>query len=287
MGNKTCYIINFYLGDRRKATFEYEQNKLYYLIKQINNLQTYSHSLNKIIFSFNMREEDYEYVSLIFDLVPKYIQGIKVEIYFRKNYGLSYGAWSDAFIKNEDQFDYFIFNEDDYFFVQDNWDTYLVNKFNLYEDCGYLCMVTKESHHLNSFRKHAGHSSGISSNAVLKQVKNKFGILPHSKNSDYSSNEVQGQINQSFCMLELGYNIYDVRDDYRIPFAWTDPNNKLDIIRFYWWNNNSLIIPDILLNKNQSNNWWQPEGEHSKIFTPSTIVEALNHYQNKINYGGY
>ena len=59
------------------------------------------HSLSTIVFNFNIRVEDYYLVSEIFKIVPKFIQGSKVEINFRENYGMSYGAWSDIFLKNK------------------------------------------------------------------------------------------------------------------------------------------------------------------------------------------
>jgi len=282
---KTCYVINFYFGDRRKTVDSYIKDKLYFLKQQINFLEKYSHNLDKIIFSCNIEPEHYKYISEIFKLTPKYIQKTEVEINLRENYGLSYAAWSEAFDRNEDKFDYFIFNEDDYFFTQNNWDTYLINKFNQYDDCGYLCMVLREPHYHDKFKKHAGHSTGISSNKVLKKVKNKFGNLPHSTNKDYSSNEIEGQIMQTFCLIELGYNIYDIRDDFRVPFAWTEPDNN-DIWRFFWWNEKDLIIPAVLV-ENKPYNWFESwDGEFLKNYIPTTKEEALKCYKDKKTYYG-
>jgi hypothetical protein len=233
-----------------------------------------------------MREQDYSYVSQIFKITPKTIQNAEVEISFRKNYGMSYGAWSDAFDRNEDKYDYFIFNEDDYAFVENDWDSYLVNKFNSYEDCGYLCMVIREPHYWNDYKKHAGHSTGISSNKVLKDVKNKHGYLPHSKEGDYSSNEQFGQVMQTFVMLELGYNIYDVRDDYRVSFAWTEPDSECDIYRFHWWNEKDLLNP-MLLVENYNYSWYMMwDGENTQEHKITTIEKALDCYNNKKTYYG-
>ena len=50
--NTSCYIINFYLGDRRKTIEEYNINdRLCFLKEQIETLYQYKHSLNKIIFN--------------------------------------------------------------------------------------------------------------------------------------------------------------------------------------------------------------------------------------------
>ena len=85
MKNTSCYIINFYLGDRRKtiSKFDSGEDRLWFLKTQIKLLERYSHSLNKIVFNFNIREEDYKYVEGIFRITPKYIQGAEVAIRFR------------------------------------------------------------------------------------------------------------------------------------------------------------------------------------------------------------
>lgn len=273
MENKTCYVVNFYLGERRFTIEEQKTDRLLYLKMQILNLLSYKHSLSTIIFNFNFREEDLEYIPKIFDLVPKKIQNADVEVHFRKNYGMSYGAWSDTFDRKEDKYDYFIFNEDDYCFVDNGWDHYLINKFNSFGDCGYLCMKVSEPRRVNNYRKHAGHSTGISSNKVLKDVKEKFGLLPHSQGQDYLSNECDGQIDQTFCMLELGYNIYDIRDDYRVAF-----NSVGEINRFHWWNKKDLLNPAILI-RNYAHKWNESHGgEYSKDYKVTTIKEALKMY---------
>ena len=88
MENKTCYVVNFYLGERRFTIEEQKTDRLLYLKMQILNLLSYKHSLSTIIFNFNFREEDLEYIPEIFNLVPKKIQNANVEIHFRKNYGI-------------------------------------------------------------------------------------------------------------------------------------------------------------------------------------------------------
>jgi hypothetical protein len=282
----TCYVINFYFGERRKTIERYNKiDRLYFLRKQLEFLEKYSHNLNKIIFTCNIEKEHYKYVSEIFKITPKYIQCAEVELHFRENYGLSYAAWSDAFDRNEDKYDYFIFNEDDYFFVQNNWDGYLIDKFNQYEDCGFVCPVIREPHHWNDYKKHAGHGTNISSNKVLKEIKNKYGSLPHGDKKDYYTNEILGQIEQTFSCFELGYNIYDIRDDYRVSFAWTEDDGK-DIWRFFWWNDKDLIIP-ALLTEQVSYQWFESfDGEFLKEYIPTTNKEALKCYYDKKTYYG-
>ena len=132
MDNKVCFVTSFWLGERRMESPIYKEDRLYFLKKQIELLQTKKHNLSKIIFNFNIIPEHYSYISKIISLTPKQIQGTEVEINIRENIGISYGAWSDCFSKYKSDYDYYVFNEDDYFFVQDNWDAYLVDKHNSY-----------------------------------------------------------------------------------------------------------------------------------------------------------
>ena len=282
MNNKTCYIINFYLGERRKVPNSFKEDPLKFLKTQIFYLEKYSHSLNKIIFNFNMREQDYPFVSQIFNLTPKYIQGTEVEINFRKNQGISYGAWSELYGKYKDFYDYFIFNEDDYFFTQNNWDKYLVEKYNSYPDCGYLCPFTREPHVWNSFKKHAGHSTGIASQENLKKIWDKYGQLPNNTQTDYISGQYT-QVDFGFAFIEVGLNIYDIRDDYAVPFSWTEDDGR-DIWRFWDWNPTNLIIPALLTDGSPYvwfNSW---DGEFLKEYNPTTHDEAIGCYNNKTKY---
>jgi hypothetical protein len=232
--NRTCYIINFWLGNRRYECHNYKDDRLYYLKEQIKNLTKFDHNLSKIVFNFNFTEEDYQFVTDIFKIIPNKIQNSDVEVNFRKNYGMSYGAFSDVYSKNIDKYDYFIFNEDDYSFIVDNWDKYLINKFNTLDNCGYLCMIK-----FDTPKPHGAHSTGISSNEILKKVYDVYGELPHSKDSDYGQNEIYGQINQTNCIFELGYNIFDVKDEYKVRFI----NHIGKEIIFHSENKNELIIP--------------------------------------------
>jgi hypothetical protein len=239
---KTCLVIAFWLGDRRKPINEYKNtDRLTFVKKQVEMLNLYKNSLNKIIFNFNLEEDHRKYIDEINKIVPKKIQNADVEIVFRENYGMSYGAWSDAFAKNKNEFDYWFFDEDDYFFMQHDWDQYFINKFESLDNCGYLCCLVRENH----ARKHAGHSVGISSKKVLLELFNKFGELPHSKMRDYGSNESEGQIDQTYSIVQMGYDIYDIRDDYKVDFVWALYTE--DVVSYFTWNKKEIVVPAVTL----------------------------------------
>lgn len=239
---KTCLVVACWLGERRKTIEAYTiGDRLTFVKKQIQLLTEYRNSLDKIIFNFNLEEEHFNYIDEINKIVPNKIQNAEIEIIFRENYGMSYGAWSDAFAKSRNDFDYWFFTEDDYFFVQHDWDRYMVNKFEALPNCGYLCCVVREG----GVKKHAGHSVGISSSKVLNELFDKFNELPHSKGSDYSSNEYEGQVNQSHSIVQMGYDIYDIRDDYKVRFVWAATQE--DTVTYFEWNEEELVVPAVVL----------------------------------------
>lgn len=236
MERKICYFINFYLGKRRQDIDTYIFDNFCYLNSQIETLTRYKHSLSKIVFNFNVEPDHYENLSHAINLVPKTIQSTPIEINIRKNYGLSFGGFSDIFKKYMDTYDYYIFNEDDTVIVQDNFDEYLVTKFETLPNCGYLAGIVCEE---NVYLKHAGMSTGISSFEVLKKVFDVFGEIPHAKNNIYIDNEEYGQIEQTSSIVKLGYNIFDVREDYMVQFK----TSQNIVYRYFIWNNEELFLP--------------------------------------------
>lgn len=242
--NNTCYIINFYLGERRKIHKIYNEDRLILLKKQIHFLEKLQHNLTKIVFSFNLREEDIETLSSYINLIPKKIQNSDVEIVLRENNGMSYGAWSEYTVKNIEKYDYFIYNEDDYFFIEDNFDDYLVDTFNSYKNCGFLCAISREPAGWNGFRKHAGYAGGITSKECIKKVFNYFKEFSNIEGNEYKMGESL-QIDFTHCFIKEGMNIYDVREKYRIPFS-TTLENEPDVIYFFNYNKKDLLIPLVI-----------------------------------------
>jgi len=285
MDSKTCFITNFWIGKRRFEYSKYKEDNLYFLKQQITCLQTYNHNLTKIIFNFNITPDQYKYISKIFAITPKQIQGAEVEVNIRENIGISYGAWSDLFNKYRSEYDYYIFNEDDYFFVKDNWDTYLVNKHNSYDDCGYLCMFTQEPNEWNKFKKHAGSSVGIASTESLTKVWEEFGRLPSisEKQDDAYDGWADVQLDFGFVFLRIGLNIYDVRDDYSVMFQKQAPND-LDIHcwKYFPWNSEYLNVSPFYF---QNHNYWTSfDLEFTQKYKPTSVKEAFYCYENQIPY---
>ena len=299
MENKTCYISVFYLGHRRIYQKPFDEkygyklsskDKFEHLHKQIAYLTKVEHNLNKIFFVFNLDLDHYSYIKDINNIVPKQIKNTPVEIIFRENKGFSYGAWNDVFGENKNNFDYFIFNEDDYVFVKDNFDKYLIEKFNSYPDTGYICPFIKESIGGHNFKKHTAHSSGISSKEVLNKIWDKHGELVNYTDSPnfYPDGEII-QCNWGHSFIKNGFNIYDIRDDFRLAFAMTElylPH----LWKLWWWNEEDLILPVNALFLNDVNPrtnypWWSAwDIQYQQNFKNTTLKQAQELEQSQQSY---
>lgn len=252
--NRICYVINFYFGNRRKVIDLFNENKLCFLQSQIETLNNYRHNISKIIFNFNVDLETLGILNDALKIIPKKIQNSDVEINIRENLGFSYAAFSENFLKNRNDFDYFVFNEDDYFLVQDNWDEYLVDKYSSLKSCGYLCPIVREPHKWNNYKRFAGHCFGISSTENLNKIVDRYGKLLNVLNNDYIDQE-KVQIDFTNVFEEFGLKLYDIREEYRVAFAMTEKNDS-DIHRHFWWNDKDLIVPAIFY-YNLPHSWWE------------------------------
>lgn len=267
MNPKVCYVLNFYLGKRRVEIEEQVEDRFLFYKHQILTLSQYKHNLSKIFFNFNLGEEDIPYINEILALTPKQIQNTPVEVTFRKNKGFSYGAWSDIFVKHQDEFDYYVFNEDDCFVVQDNWDKYLVEKFNTYENCGYFCGVVYEGG--DDYPAHAAHAFGISSFEILNQIYQKYGRLL-GEMDEYTQKHVGGEVHENgqvahtLVFKELGYDLYDIREDYKVYHSMgTTSENSFMQIYFAW--NNKCLFHTAKVYFNKPFTWYEPWDEQFKL----------------------
>lgn len=274
---KVCYISNFYLGERRVESLNQKQDRLLFLKHQIITLSQYKHNLSKIIFNFNLREEDIHYINEIINLTPNQIQLTPVELIFRKNKGMSYGAWSDIFKKYQSEFDYYIFNEDDYFVHDHNFDQYLVDTFNQYENCGYLCAVSYEG---DKFPKHAANCFGISSFEALNKVYQKYGRLL-GEMDEYTQKHIGGEVHENgqvahtLVFTEFGYDIYDIREKYRVLHSMGSNENNHFFELYFPWNEPHLIVPSKV-------QFWEKITYYTKNESQFQLPGVNNKYEKKV-----
>lgn len=252
---RTCYVVNMYFGPRRRTIEEYQDDRLCFLKKQLETLTKYKHNLDRIVFSINFEHDHLEWVNEAISMIPKKLQNTDVEVFLRKNIGLSYGAFSDNFARLRNEYDYFIFNEDDYFLVEDSWDEYLIRKYNSLPDSGYLCAMMRDEDTWNNNKIHAGHCFGIASTGSLEKVWSTYGCLPHTLDTNNYAVQEFTQHEFGYSFIKVGLRVYDIREEYRVAFARTEDNTD-DIWRWFWWNQKDLIVPAIIaFGKNYS--WYE------------------------------
>ena len=68
---KTIYVCCVYFGDRRSPIKEYEIDRLCLIKEQIKSLDEFKHSLDRIVFIFNLDEQHTEYFKEAIKIIPK------------------------------------------------------------------------------------------------------------------------------------------------------------------------------------------------------------------------
>ena len=171
------YVCACWFGKRYAQHLAYIRNPYIYIKRQVESLRFLNHNLHTIIFVINKDGDGlYEKAK---DFIPNEIKGSKVEILYRDNIGLSYGAYNFVYEKYREKFEYYIFIEDDYIFVQHNFDRHMTRMFQDISNCGYLCGRTGEVIGGGRTSFHGSISSGIASSRVLENVYQREGMLPY------------------------------------------------------------------------------------------------------------
>jgi hypothetical protein len=105
--------------------------------------------------------------------------------YTRPNIGWSFGAYSDAFSKFKDDYDFWVFTEDDILVGGEDYMKRLVDRWEEVETAkvpiGFLALVGVIRHH---YGIHCGGGVGFSSTRVLDKVFERKGCLPHFRSKD-------------------------------------------------------------------------------------------------------
>tara|TARA_Y100000034_G_scaffold104648_1_gene131370 strand:- start:24932 stop:25870 length:939 start_codon:yes stop_codon:yes gene_type:complete len=167
---KINYVIAAFAGDRRVCDESYDKDRSHYLKIHLAQLSKLKHNLDQITIVVAKIEGQPKF--------DEYINGIKDQyvVIERENRNQSYGSWAKAYEIFRDKFDYYIFIEDDYLFVQDNFDTTLVDLFQSKPNCGYLCSLYTED--MAWIGGHATISNGICSAIALEKVWSLYDCLP-------------------------------------------------------------------------------------------------------------
>ncbi len=155
-------------------------------------------------------------------LNEKEINKGKIIIYHRNNSGLSFGAFSDAFKKYRNHYDYFIFTEDDLSIIKENYFKYSTEIFKKNKHNGFLSFIstTKIKGSIAKKLKIKKNESigchgfcGLSSSYVLGKVYDKFGKLPHNDGNDYKDGITYGEVKIPLEITRAGFKIINQPDN--------------------------------------------------------------------------
>ena len=206
----------------------------FFIKRHIEKLNTISHNLSQISVGYPHNPKEHKGYTEYIESLKSLDDGTPIVIYPMENNGRSYGQYSRIFDICRDQFTHYIFIEDDYVPCIDEFDVKLLNMFEDAQNCGLLCGLYTNDH--------AAISNGITSNEVLNNIWDKYGIL-YFFEEEYTD---IGQIKWSDMFTNTGYEIHDWIHKYRSlyhrhraePRSYSDGVHTDDIIiPIQFWGN--------------------------------------------------
>jgi hypothetical protein len=189
-------MVACYFGRRRIEDTPYLMDFHHYIKHHLASLAKLETTLiDQVVFTIN------EDIGRIID-IPASVNGIPIDVILGPNIGLSYGAWERARKRYDHEF--FMIIEDDYIPVIDNFELPFMERMT--DDAGYVCSLFMDDH--------AAMPHGIIRSSVLDSV----GGFGYAYNSNYGDNESLGQIKFSHDIMDAGYGIIDIADEFRVPY---------------------------------------------------------------------
>jgi hypothetical protein len=178
----------------------------------------------------------------------KKISGMKIPFgkiitFNRKNIGMSFGAYSDAFKKYKTKYDFFLFTEDDNIICKDNYFKIGIDIFRSVKNAGFLAYIhsTKVGNEhiraLNLNKKNAisCHGAiGLSSQNMLNRIFKKYRKLPYYEGNNYKKCITYGEVAFPNSFIKMGYKIIDLPKDLILTIPACDLMNG---IRYKKWPN--------------------------------------------------
>ena len=150
------------------------------------------------------------------------IPGGKIITFNRKNIGRSFGAYSDAFLKFRNKYDYFLFTEDDILITKKNYLKKGIDIYNANLNCGFVAYISTtkigkwhwQPLGLNKKTAYSCHgATGLSSKEMLDKIVQTYGHLPHNKGSEYFKDITFGEVAFPSSIIKLGYHLIDLPKD--------------------------------------------------------------------------
>lgn len=232
-------VIACWGGGRRLTDTFCDENRGCFIESQIKYLSEVKHNLSQITFIDNLSgDQGTRSYELAVENIPDKIGKTPVRVHRRPNHGFSYGAFEFAVKTYWDEFDYYIFLEDDQIIIEDDFDQFLIEEFNRYRLCGYLCALV--------LSEHAAISFGITSIKVLKKVIRRHnGRFPIIMNCINYSAADRNQIMFSKAFVFGYHKLYDFSGKYKFGFIFKTPRGNQ--IKWYGRGKKVFMLPQQLM----------------------------------------
>lgn len=224
---RICYVLPLWSGPRRYCHPLMDADSSYYIRTHLEALQTYHHSIDKIVcMVMDNPNPSSGFDTFMRDFLPQTIQGAQVEAIRRKNIGMSYGAFSDCYLKYRTTFDYYLFIEDDAIFPQHDFDQIWLDLLKSGGPrCGFSCSWLSGGPDYDGTCDpvHAGIGCGLFSSKALDAVYRMYGTICAAPGKEYVEAEVYGQVGISQSIFSLNYCAMDLRNtEYRSGFRYAN-----------------------------------------------------------------
>ncbi len=212
---KVCKVYCTYFGDRRPDITANPTNSkevLEVFSKNIQNDMTLDCGVeNMDIIIVN------NYPNVVDNQCVDYLKSIngqptpygKIIVYDRENKGVSMGAYSYAFDKHENDYDYWLFVEDDVRIIFPRYYEMIINEFNdENENLGFLALNLINNLE-DKTKTYVSGALGATKKEILKKVKERYGRLPYDKSNGDGTYGGIGYSEVMFtnCYIEMGYKI--------------------------------------------------------------------------------
>jgi len=203
------YVVSFYITDNVKSV---ERNNIYHSSDKFFAIKFHVDALNAfynpdvVKATFVINKSDCVQIGDVESVLKQCgPTKIPIEVKYRDNWGLSYGAWEHHIRETiNDDYDYYFLTEDDYCISNDRFYDVFHKKFT--DDTAMVCGL---------YDGHPAVSYGLVPQKICKDMLSRYGEIFQTynkrlNNPNYPYDGWQGYYHMNF--LNAGYSIKDITD---------------------------------------------------------------------------
>jgi hypothetical protein len=186
--------VGYFSHSQNFTTFEDTVELLKY---QIEMEKKYPPGINRDLVIVNSDVGSKEGNAFVEKLNNKEINDGKIISFTRKNVGLSYGAYNDAYLMLRNNYDFFLFIEDDLITAKENYLKIGIDQWNKIKNCGFIAYYG-----LTRVKKSWWDQAGL----------NKTNAISAYSGCGLSSKIVLDELGLSKSIIDLGFKMTEFKD---------------------------------------------------------------------------